>query len=66
MSSEIMIVREWDQMPPVVHSGDEIFSTRALEKKYRDMETKLGKIKKICDIWSHLPKIDEIEEILND
>jgi len=32
------IVRSWDEMPPVVFDGDEAFSTRLLERRYRKME----------------------------
>ena len=31
------IVKHWDEMPPTVYDGDEVFSTRVLEYKYRQM-----------------------------
>lgn len=40
--SEIRIVRTWDEIPPVVQWGGEFFSTRVLEKNYRDMKSQLA------------------------
>lgn len=46
---DIKIVKEWDEFPPVVydgpHPGAQAYSTRVLEKKYRDMERELKMIK---------------------
>jgi hypothetical protein len=36
--TDIKIVKSWDAMPPVLYDGDEAFSTRLLEKQYRELE----------------------------
>lgn len=38
------IVKTWDEMPPVVFDGAEAFSTRVLERNYREMQVALQKI----------------------
>lgn len=37
MSVDVKIVTGWDQMPANVEADGQIFSTRVLEKRYRDM-----------------------------
>ncbi len=42
--SEIVKVKSWDALPPVVQGQGELFSTRILERKYRKMEDALRAI----------------------
>lgn len=47
--SEIMIVKYWDSMPPVVYDGpgvSQAYSTRVLERQWRRMEQTLEQIAK--------------------
>lgn len=41
MSNETRVVQTWDELPPVVSDGGEHFSTRVLERKYRELENQL-------------------------
>ena len=46
---EIKVVTSWDQLPPVVYDGEEAFSTRVLEDKYRKMENAMTYFVRRCD-----------------
>lgn len=39
------VVKTWDELPPVVQAHGEVFSTRVLEKQYRDIQTELETLK---------------------
>jgi len=39
-----IVVKSWDQLPPVVSDQGEYFSTRLLERKYREMKITLEAI----------------------
>ena len=43
------IVRTWDEMPTVVYSEGEAFSTRILERKCREMERAMQKFIDRCE-----------------
>lgn len=34
---EVRVVKTWDELPPFVSNGCDVFSTRVLEKKSREM-----------------------------
>ena len=52
--SDIKIVRNWDDFPPVVRDGNEWFSTRVLERQYREA------MKEIESMREELAEADEI------
>jgi hypothetical protein len=47
MSDDIKIVTNWDQMPPEVEADGQVFSTRVLAVRYRDMQLALQTIDKM-------------------
>jgi hypothetical protein len=49
----IRICTTWDELPPVVHSEGETFSTRILEKKHRDA---IAVAKALRDYIDSIPK----------
>ena len=47
----------WDELPSEVIANGEMFSTRALEKQYRDMEHELARCKTVVHQQNELLKI---------
>lgn len=61
----IKIVKSWDAMPPIVYDGIEAFSTRILERNYREMERVLKFIASQTNLTGNLA-VELAKNILKD
>lgn len=64
----IKTVKTWDEIPPTLYDGDEAFSLRLLEKKYRAMESAMQTFIARRDEGSirSTQTYNKFKEILND
>jgi hypothetical protein len=55
---QIRIVKSWDELPPVVSAEGETFSTRVLEKQFRETQSELEMLKAAVREYLKRPSSD--------